>query len=262
MVAPRRAAHKAGARRAVCGGSYPAEPAEGHGRTPAMRYAAVSYRARAGLRRILQWAPQGTLLDTRTSRTTVTAPPVETAERPGKRMDPRIHVITLAVSDLPRALEFYRSGLGLESPGIIGTEFAGDESRPDGAVVMFQPRPRMSSRELVARRAGCRVHPIRVSMLACRRRVRRRRCSPRRVPASSTASTPTSTTPQRTSTAMRQRFCSGSSPDGSSRRCWRGSDGVMTVAVVPVNRRLDLKRLAAARAGKKAVMADAADIAR
>jgi predicted enzyme related to lactoylglutathione lyase len=30
-------------------------------------------------------------------------------------MDPRIHVITLAVNDLDRALEFYRDGLGLDS---------------------------------------------------------------------------------------------------------------------------------------------------
>ena len=36
-------------------------------------------------------------------------------------MEPRIHVITLAVSDLDRALAFYRDGLGLESPGVIGT---------------------------------------------------------------------------------------------------------------------------------------------
>jgi len=52
-------------------------------------------------------------------------------------MQPRIHVITLAVQDLDRALEFYRSGLGLESEGVIGTEFAGDETTPAGAVVMF-----------------------------------------------------------------------------------------------------------------------------
>jgi hypothetical protein len=45
-------------------------------------------------------------------------------------------VITLAVSDLDRALEFYR-GLGLESPGVIGTEFAGDDTSPAGDVAMF-----------------------------------------------------------------------------------------------------------------------------
>jgi catechol 2,3-dioxygenase-like lactoylglutathione lyase family enzyme len=55
-----------------------------------------------------------------------------------QRMDPRIHVITLGVSDLERALAFYRDGLGLESPGVVGTEFAGDDTTPAGAVAMFQ----------------------------------------------------------------------------------------------------------------------------
>jgi catechol 2,3-dioxygenase-like lactoylglutathione lyase family enzyme len=53
-------------------------------------------------------------------------------------MQPRVHVITLAVSDLDRALEFYREGLGLESPGVVGTEFAGDDVNPAGDVAMFQ----------------------------------------------------------------------------------------------------------------------------
>jgi catechol 2,3-dioxygenase-like lactoylglutathione lyase family enzyme len=53
-------------------------------------------------------------------------------------MEPRVHVITLAVSDLERALEFYRDGLGLESPGVVGTEFAGDETNPSGAAAMFE----------------------------------------------------------------------------------------------------------------------------
>jgi uncharacterized protein len=53
-------------------------------------------------------------------------------------MQPRIHVLTLAVSDLDRALQFYRSGLGLESPGVVGTEFAGDDANPAGAVAMFE----------------------------------------------------------------------------------------------------------------------------
>ena len=52
-------------------------------------------------------------------------------------MEPRIRVITLAVSDLERALEFYRR-LGLESPGVIGTEFPGDDTTPAGAAAMFQ----------------------------------------------------------------------------------------------------------------------------
>jgi uncharacterized protein len=53
-------------------------------------------------------------------------------------MEARIHVITLAVDDLDRALKFYREGLGLESPGIIGTEFPGDDTDPAGALAMFQ----------------------------------------------------------------------------------------------------------------------------
>ncbi len=52
-------------------------------------------------------------------------------------MEPRIHVITLSVSDLDRALAFYRDGLGLESPGVVGTEFTGDGENPAGAVAMF-----------------------------------------------------------------------------------------------------------------------------
>jgi uncharacterized protein len=53
-------------------------------------------------------------------------------------MKPSINVITLAVGDLERALAFYRDGLGLESTGVVGTEFAGDATNPAGAVVMFQ----------------------------------------------------------------------------------------------------------------------------
>jgi uncharacterized protein len=52
-------------------------------------------------------------------------------------VEPRVHVITLAVSDLERALDFYRR-LGLESPGVVGTEFAGDDADPGGAAAMFQ----------------------------------------------------------------------------------------------------------------------------
>jgi catechol 2,3-dioxygenase-like lactoylglutathione lyase family enzyme len=53
-------------------------------------------------------------------------------------MQPRVNVITLAVDDLERALEFYRDGLGLASPGVGGTEFVGDDSTPAGAVAMFE----------------------------------------------------------------------------------------------------------------------------
>src|SRR6184192_778613 len=53
-------------------------------------------------------------------------------------MEARIHVITLAVSDLDRALEFYRDGLGLDSPGVVGTGFAGDDDNPAGAIAIFR----------------------------------------------------------------------------------------------------------------------------
>ena len=46
-------------------------------------------------------------------------------------MQSRIHVLTLGVSDLERSLAFYRA-LGLESDGIIGTEF------PGGTAAMFE----------------------------------------------------------------------------------------------------------------------------
>jgi len=47
-------------------------------------------------------------------------------------MKPRITLITLGVDDLDRALAFYRNGLGLETRGIVGTEFE------HGAVAFFQ----------------------------------------------------------------------------------------------------------------------------
>jgi hypothetical protein len=52
-------------------------------------------------------------------------------------LSPRIHVITLGVSDLERALAFYRDGLGFQSQGITGTQYQGDAETPPGAVVMF-----------------------------------------------------------------------------------------------------------------------------
>ena len=52
-------------------------------------------------------------------------------------MKPRIHVITLAVDDLDRSLSFYRS-LGLESAGVVATEFLGDEETAAGAIALFQ----------------------------------------------------------------------------------------------------------------------------
>ena len=52
-------------------------------------------------------------------------------------MDSRIHVITLAVSNLDRALAFYRDGLGLDSAGVTGTEFVGSDESPAGDIAMF-----------------------------------------------------------------------------------------------------------------------------
>lgn len=46
-------------------------------------------------------------------------------------MKPRIKVLTLGVSDLERALAFYRDGLGLPTEGIIGRQFE------HGAAVFF-----------------------------------------------------------------------------------------------------------------------------
>jgi uncharacterized protein len=51
-------------------------------------------------------------------------------------MQSRVHVITLAVADLDRSLEFYR-GLGLTSAGVVGTEYIGDDQNPAGAIAMF-----------------------------------------------------------------------------------------------------------------------------
>lgn len=46
-------------------------------------------------------------------------------------MQPRINLITLGVDNLERAVRFYRDGLGLETAGIVGTEFE------HGAVAFF-----------------------------------------------------------------------------------------------------------------------------
>ena len=53
-------------------------------------------------------------------------------------MEPRLHVITLAVEDLERALTFYRDGLGLPTKGIVGDQHKGDDSNAAGAVAMFK----------------------------------------------------------------------------------------------------------------------------
>jgi hypothetical protein len=52
-------------------------------------------------------------------------------------MESRIHVITLAVADLGRALAFYREGLGLDSAGVVASEFVGSDENPAGDIAMF-----------------------------------------------------------------------------------------------------------------------------
>ncbi len=50
-------------------------------------------------------------------------------------MKPHITLITLGVDDLERALRFYRDGLGLNTDGIVGSEFE------YGAVAFFDLQP-------------------------------------------------------------------------------------------------------------------------
>lgn len=50
-------------------------------------------------------------------------------------MKPRVTVITMGVDDLERSLAFYRDGLGLQTPGIVGREF------PYGAVAFLDLQP-------------------------------------------------------------------------------------------------------------------------
>lgn len=38
-------------------------------------------------------------------------------------MKPRINILTIGVDNLEKSLKFYRDGLGLKTPGIVGTEF-------------------------------------------------------------------------------------------------------------------------------------------
>src|SRR5438876_6826063 len=53
-------------------------------------------------------------------------------------MEPHIDVITLAVGDLDRSLAFYRDGLGLETAGVVATEFVDEETNAAGAIVIFR----------------------------------------------------------------------------------------------------------------------------
>jgi catechol 2,3-dioxygenase-like lactoylglutathione lyase family enzyme len=50
-------------------------------------------------------------------------------------MKARITVVTIGVDDLPRALRFYRDGLGLPTQGIVGAELE------FGAVAFFELQP-------------------------------------------------------------------------------------------------------------------------
>lgn len=52
-------------------------------------------------------------------------------ETRGREMKPRMTVITVGVSDLEKALLFYRDGLGLPTQGMIGREFE------HGALALF-----------------------------------------------------------------------------------------------------------------------------
>jgi catechol 2,3-dioxygenase-like lactoylglutathione lyase family enzyme len=99
-------------------------------------------------------------------------------------MEPRIHLITLAVSDLKRALAFYRDGLGLESKGIIGAEFTGSETAAAGAVttsdlyggliLALYPRTELakdgrspSAQPKLASSASVMPLPVRLSWMRC-----------------------------------------------------------------------------------------------
>jgi uncharacterized protein len=72
-------------------------------------------------------------------------------------MKPRITVITIGVDDLEKSLRFYRDGLGLETEGIIGTEFE------YGAVAFFDLQAGLKlaiwPRESIAHDSGIAVGP-------------------------------------------------------------------------------------------------------
>jgi len=52
-------------------------------------------------------------------------------------VEPRLDVITLAVGDLELALAFYR-GIGLESKGVVGTEWVDETTGANGAIAIFE----------------------------------------------------------------------------------------------------------------------------
>lgn len=53
-------------------------------------------------------------------------------------MNSQVRVVTLAVDDLVRSLDFYRDGLGLESTGIVASDLFDDVSSAYGAIAMFK----------------------------------------------------------------------------------------------------------------------------
>jgi uncharacterized protein len=58
-------------------------------------------------------------------------PKTDPKQKKEARMKARITVLTIGVDDLERSLRFYRDGLGLATPGIVGKEFE------HGAVAFF-----------------------------------------------------------------------------------------------------------------------------
>ena len=72
-------------------------------------------------------------------------------------MKPRITVITIGVDDLEESLRFYRDGLGLQTQGIVGTEFE------YGAVAFFDLQAGLTlaiwPRESIAHDSGIAVGP-------------------------------------------------------------------------------------------------------
>jgi uncharacterized protein len=76
---------------------------------------------------------------------------------PEGNMRPRITVLTIGVDDLEESIWFYRDGLGLETEGIVGREFA------HGAVAFFDLqaglRLALWPRESIAHDCGVPVGP-------------------------------------------------------------------------------------------------------
>jgi len=53
-------------------------------------------------------------------------------------VEPRVHVITLAVDDLDRAVAFYRDGLGFETRGVVAADLVDEQTNAAGAIVIFE----------------------------------------------------------------------------------------------------------------------------